>query len=128
MIRNTKKRNEIINIIQGSSTPISAQEIYNKMSKNTTINLSTIYRTLELLTKENVLLQEIRNDKISYYQINNNVHKHRIICTKCNSNTIIDECPLKELEEHIKKDTGYKLTNHTFEVMGICPKCQSKIK
>lgn len=128
MIKNTKKRNEILKIIQNNKVPITAQEIYNKICSKYQINLSTIYRTLNLLTKENLLLREIRNDKKSYYQINNNIHKHRIICTKCNSDVIISNCPLKKLEATIEKETGYKLTSHIFELRGLCPNCKVKIK
>lgn len=128
MVKNTKKRNEILKIIKDNKVPITAQEIYNSIYLNTSINLSTIYRTLDLLTNENIVIKEIRDDKKAYYQINNNIHKHRIICTKCNSDIMISNCPLKELENAIEKETGYKLTSHTFELRGLCPNCKSKLK
>lgn len=128
MIKNTKKRIEILTIIQNAKEPLTAQEIYNRMQFNTSINLSTIYRTLDLLSNDNLLLKETRNDKKSYYQINSNVHKHRVICTKCHADVIISDCPLKQFERNIEKTTGYQLTNHIFELSGICPHCQSKTK
>ncbi|MDD3304424.1 MAG: transcriptional repressor [Clostridia bacterium] len=128
MIKNTKKRNEILMIIQNTNKPLTAQEIYDAIFPTTSINLSTVYRNLELLCQENILLKEIRNDKKSYYQMNSYIHKHRVICTKCHCDIIISDCPLKKLENAIEKSTGYQLTSHIFELSGICPQCQSKEK
>ncbi len=125
--RNSKKRNLILNIINNSSTPISAKQIYAKVIKsNNNIDLSTIYRTLAYLTKNNIITKQISNTKVTLYEPINHIHKHKIICDICKKSEIIAKCPLKDIQNNLSDKTGFKITSHTFEIHGICKKCQMR--
>lgn len=127
-LKNTKQRSSIINIIQSFSEPLTAEEIYKIMiKKNYQINLSTIYRTLNLLTDKNVLLKIIKGDGTASYELNKTTHNHYITCYKCHSSVLIESCPIKELSKLISQETGFKVTGHSLQLTGLCSEC-SKVK
>lgn len=123
-VRNSKNRSIVLDTIKNEASPISADKIYESMNKIQKINLSTIYRILNTLTNQKLITKQIGQDGIFYYEINDNTHKHNIICDKCNNVTKINYCPIKEIESTIKKETNFDITNHIIEFHGICEKCR----
>ena len=125
-LRVTKQRKQILQILEIENNPISAEEIFNKLKDLSNMDLSTIYRNLNILEDKNILLKTTNIDGISYYQLNNDQHKHFITCNICHKKFLIENCPIHELEDSIEKETGFMITGHNFEFTGICPTCQKK--
>lgn len=125
-LRVTKQRKQILQILEIENNPISAEEIFNKLKDLSNMDLSTIYRNLNILEDKNILLKTTNIDGISYYQLNNDQHKHFITCNICHKKFLIENCPIHELEDSIEKETGFMITGHNFEFTGICPACQKK--
>lgn len=124
----TKYRKLILQTLQSEDHPISAEELFDKLKKDNDMDLSTVYRNLNILEEKNVLLKTTNLDSINYYQINDSHHKHFITCNKCHKNFTIENCPVHELEDEIEKETGFIINGHNFEFTGICPECQKGIK
>jgi ferric uptake regulator, fur family len=122
----TKQRKLILEILEKENKPLAAEEIHNKLGKDFYINLSTVYRNLNLLEEKNVLLKSTI-DGVSFYQLNNEDHKHFITCNNCHKKFIIENCPVHDLEDIIEKETGFIIKGHNFEFTGICPDCQKKL-
>lgn len=125
-LRVTKQRKQILQILEIENNPISAEEIFNKLKDLSNMDLSTIYRNLNILEDKNILLKTTNIDGISYYQLNNDQHKHFITCNICHKKFLIENCPIHELEDSIEKEIGFMITGHNFEFTGICPACQKK--
>lgn len=126
-LKNTKQRNSILTIIEGVSEPVTAEEIYRElMRESNKINLSTVYRTLQVLTNKGVLLKILKGDGTAAYELNDFEHKHYITCCLCKSSVLIDSCPVKELSENVSEKTGFKVTGHSLQLTGICSKCLGK--
>lgn len=122
----TKNRKIILEALQKEENPISAEELFEKLRKENEMDLSTIYRNLNILEEKSVLLKTTNLDGINYYQINNSHHKHFLTCNNCHKKFVIEDCPVHELEEKIEKETGFIINGHNFEFTGICPDCQNK--
>ena len=114
----TKQRKEIIDIINNESEPIDLKTIYNKLS-NKVINLTTVYRTLETLLKED-LIKFIHLNKENYYYPNN-PHHHYMVCLACNKFINIP-CHLLNLD-HLELD-NFKVLSHDLVIYGKCKDCQ----
>lgn len=127
-MRLTKQRKILAETLANESHPISAEEIFDLIKDKINIDLSTVYRNLNTLEENDILLKTTNIDGISYYQVNNKNHKHFITCTICNKKFILDNCPIHPIEEKIQEDTGFIINGHNFEFTGICPDCQKKIK
>ena len=123
-LRITKQRRLILDYIDKEDKPISGQEIYDDLRQEMAIDLSTIYRNLNILEENHILLKTSDIDGISYYQINSEDHKHFISCNNCGKKFVIESCPVHELEEKVMEQTGFIINGHNFEFYGICPTCQ----
>lgn len=119
----TKQRILILETLIDAKNPLSADDIFEIIKKKINVDLSTVYRNLNSLEEEGVLLKT-NLENTSYYQINSSSHKHFITCSECNKKFTIDHCPVHELEEIIEKETGFIVNSHNFEFSGICPECQ----
>ncbi len=129
MLKSTKQRCLILSIISSSIEPLAAEEIFKLLqNEEESINLSTVYRTLNVLTEKNVLLKILRGDGTASFQLNNALHNHYITCCICNRSVPIDSCPMKSLSENIRKQTGFKITGHSLQISGICSECLKKSK
>ena len=122
----TKNRKIILESLQKEENPISAEELFDKLKRENEIDLSTIYRNLNILEEKGVLLKTTNLDGINYYQINNSNHKHFLTCNNCHKKFVIEDCPVHELEEKIERETGFIINGHNFEFTGLCPDCQNK--
>lgn len=121
----TKNRKILLEVLEKQENPISAEELFDKLRIVNEMDLSTIYRNLNILEEKAVLLKTTNLDGINYYQINNSDHKHFITCNNCHKKFVIEDCPVHELEEKIEKETGFIINGHNFEFTGICPDCQN---
>jgi len=123
------KKDLIFDVIKNSQNSLTAEEIYNNVSQNVDINLSTVYRALNNLVDKELVNKVVRQDKIAYYRLADNDHsKYYLICDKCNNAFPTDICNIEKMERKIKKETGFNITSHTLEFHGICPECLKNAK
>lgn len=122
-MRVTAGRILILNIIESSDKGLSAENIYYQCKKhNENLNLSTIYRTLELLEEKDII-KKINIDGPAIYVLKKESHKHTLKCDVCNKCVEIP-CPMEEIEEAIKAKVGFSLTEHKLELNGVCDECK----
>ncbi|KAB1440112.1 Fur family transcriptional regulator [Candidatus Galacturonibacter soehngenii] len=124
-LKQTKKRNLIISILEEAPAPLTAEEIMEIASKEIKMSFSTVYRALNALADRNIVSKTIYQDGKLYYKIQTHSHQHVLKCIKCDECISIDACPLESLESNLCSETNYKITGHNLEFFGICPKCQS---
>src|SRR5690625_5250530 len=113
------KKDIIFNVIKNSPNSLTAEEIYNDVSQDIDVNLSTVYRTLNNLVEKDLVTKVVRQDKIAYYELANSEPKHYLICDKCNNAYSTDMCDLDKIARKIKRETGFNITSHTLEFHGI---------
>ncbi len=124
----TPARLGILDILHDSTSPMNAEEIYNEVSKETHTSLATIYRTLGQFSELGLLMQDNSSDGSIYYQFATDNHSHYLKCSNCNKRIHLENCPLSDLEERIQKETGFKITGHSLEFVGLCPECQKELQ
>ncbi len=127
-LKTTKSRLAVLKILDKSSEPMTAEDIYSLVVKEVNMSLSTTYRTLGTLAEKGILLKNLSQDGKTYYQINNHQHKHQLVCTLCSETVPIEDCPLTTLEENLTQKTGFVITGHSLEFLGICPKCTDNMR
>ncbi|TAH59355.1 MAG: transcriptional repressor [Bacillota bacterium] len=119
-MRLTPARTLVLNLFKAKSSLLCAEDI-EKLLKDGSIYLSTIYRALEYFEKENVLGKSTIN-KTAYYYLIDGRHHHYMICTHCLARFPID-C---ELEAMINKNIArhnFIPTSHDLTIYGYCEKC-----
>ncbi len=128
-IKNTKQRQRVFEFLTTCKQPVTADAIYMELSKdinfNESVNLSTIYRILDLFIKSQLVTKNtFANDHKATFEIAKREHGHHLICIKCNQITSIKGCPLKGYEQALSQSTHFQILNHKLEIFGVCPKCQ----
>lgn len=127
-LKKTKHRKAILFVMQKSKQPIAAEDVYFALKEqDISINLSTVYRTLEVLSDKGLLTKlSISGDSRSLYEYNRMVHRHYLICMGCKKIEVIDDCPLKGYEETLAGKTHYTIAGHRLDIYGYCPECKKK--
>ncbi len=120
------KRKIVLNLLeQNSDQFLSVDKMYDLLKEDAhSINLSTIYRNLEVLNGLGLVHKVISLDGKTLYGLKRDLaHHHHIICEKCGKTSKIDYCP-KENYTKLASELGYTLTEHRIELFGICSNCK----
>lgn len=123
-IKVTKARIEILKVLLDKKDGITAEEILGVCKdEGVNINLSTVYRTLDSFHENKIVDKYILEDGVSSYKIHKHNHSHLLECDICHKEVEMP-CPIGQIEELIKRQTGFTLTEHNIEIKGICEECK----
>lgn len=117
----TRYRKQIIEIMKISACPLSMEDIHSRLEDPP--NISTVYRALEYLEKHEIIKGFYYDDKTRYY-IYKDRHGHFLFCKNCRKMELFDICIAKEVEKILRLKYNYKIIDHNFYFLGICPQCQ----
>jgi Fe2+ or Zn2+ uptake regulation protein len=123
--RKTNQRTAILEVLKGVRTHPSADWIYDEVRKKLPrISKGTIYRNLNVLEDEGVLVELNVDGMVGRYEIRQDNHYH-FICEKCGRIFDLDGPVEAKLNAKFAKKTGFKITYHQLEFRGLCHDCQS---
>ncbi|MCY6370960.1 Fur family transcriptional regulator [Clostridium ganghwense] len=123
-IRSTKNRIAIMKVLEESEASVTAEYIFEKCKeKGQKVDLSTVYRTFDLLEEKDILNKfDVGEGKYNYI-LKNKCHKHTIFCHLCHKEVQID-CPMIQVEEIIKSKTGFTFIEKEIKLRCICEECR----
>jgi len=123
--RLTPQRIMVVDALHSVERHISAEEIFAKLKKKYPYaNISTVYRTLELL-KELGLIAEIEiGDGIARYHTREHSKHHHLICNKCGVTIELPESDLQPLAASLLTNHKFKADVRHLAIFGLCVKCQ----
>lgn len=126
-IKNTLNRRIILDVLQCKEQYSTCEEIFELCKINgRSLDLSTIYRNLELFHKNGIVLKVVLNDGTFSYLLETYSHTHTLKCSICHKQIRID-CPIGQVSKDIKDRTGFTLS-HDMEFYGICKECNEDSK
>jgi Fur family ferric uptake transcriptional regulator len=122
----TKLRQVILDILQKVSSPISSLELYTQIQSHQLVcDRSTVYRQLDRLSREGLILQLDLLDGKKRYELKKQSHHHHLVCNFCKKAVCIT-IPEKRLEQLIITpimENGFTVTSHVLEFFGVCKNC-----
>ncbi|MGD0779563.1 MAG: Fur family transcriptional regulator [Dehalococcoidales bacterium] len=125
--RLTPQRLMILAAIESSDEHISAEEIYAQVAaKYPDVNISTVYRTLELLKKLGMVYEINLGEGRIRYHAEESGHHHHLVCQSCGTVTDIDESALSSLKDILMRDYQFQAELRHVGVFGICEQCRKK--
>ena len=119
----TPPRVAILHAFKKEHVPLSAQELFEAVSREG-VDMATVYRTIKTLEEAGIIRRvDIRKEALCYELAEG--HHHHIVCTDCGRIEDVHECHIGELVKKIvSQSKGFKnVTEHTFELFGICKDC-----
>ncbi|WP_052315235.1 Fur family transcriptional regulator [Desulfosporosinus youngiae] len=126
-IKNTKHRTAILEILEESDSPKTAEQIFMSLKdKTSSIDMSTVYRTLDTFASKNLVIKSNRvDDGKALYEFNHHEHKHHLLCVGCHKLILIEDCPIGELQQMLKRKIDFDITGHKLEIYGYCHDCKN---
>jgi Fur family ferric uptake transcriptional regulator len=106
---------------------LSAEEIVEQVQgRIPRVNPSTVYRTLDLLVDEGLVLRtDLGGDRAFYEPAREHAH-HHLVCQSCGAVQHLHEEQLGDLRERIRTNTGFALGSGEITLFGTCATCDSK--
>ena len=122
----TPQRRAVLNVIDTSQRRLTPTAIYERVQQeHPGIGLVTIYRTLEILAELGVICEVNAEGSSRSYLIRRvSEHHHHLVCSGCGTVVDFTTCDIKELEQRLSQETGFKIDDHILEFTGHCQKCQ----
>ena len=121
MVRKTKQRDVIMEVLETATRPLSLQEILEMANeKAPKLGIATVYRAInDFLQNDKILKVELPGNT-KRYQLKNDHHYHHFLCRFCNKVFKVEGCPGKLNFEPPK---GFKTELHEVIFKGLCAQC-----
>lgn len=124
-MRLTKHRKRILELFeQDGETLLNADLIFKRLETEQ-VDLSTIYRTLEVFLKEGIISRSMIKNT-AYYYLTQGEHHHYMICLRCHK-----RFEIKCLFDHMVADKsvfeGFTPIHHDLTIYGYCSQCNDHI-
>lgn len=123
--RLTPQRQLIMAALQDSDDHISAEEIYAQVhAKYPNVNISTVYRNLELLKSLGLVTETDMGEGRVRYHFGEKGHHHHLICEKCGTIIEVDESMFLPLKGSLLDVYGFQANISHLAIFGRCTKCR----
>lgn len=126
-IKWTKQRKCVYDILEQATEPLSAVEIYQRISaagQEESYAVSTIYRILAAFEERQLVNKTTwMGEGTVVYELNRGKHTHYAVCLECHKRVALPTCPFAHV--HLEQDTGeFTVTGHKLELYGYCKECE----
>jgi len=125
--RLTPQRMLVIEALHSAESHISAEEIYGQLHNRYPYgNISTVYRTLELMKKLNLVTETDFGEGRVRYHVAEKSHHHHLVCHTCGKVTDLDESVLSSLRGALLRDYGFNADLRHLAISGECSDCRKR--
>ena len=126
--RYTAGRARVVRLIEATRGPRSASDLHASMRDG--VPLSSLYRTLTILSESGVVVRTHGADGVALYEPAEWLrgHHHHLVCVDCGTVEDVavdsgDESLLAALADRVAASQGYAARGHRIDVEGICRRC-----
>ena len=125
-LRYTNQRQAVWDEIKSNEDHRDAEEIYSALRKNNlNVSRATVYRTIDVLYKNNLIRKiELGDSPAKYENKVNSEHHDHIICVQCGKiEEFVDET-IEARQDAIIDKMGLKMIRHIHQLFVLCKDCQ----
>ena len=127
-LKRTGQRDTILQTFLETRDHLSTEQLLHLVkARDAKIGLTTVYRTLKLLTECGLASEVAFHDGVARYE---HQHKrrshHHMVCTSCGASAEFFSPEVDELEKQIGRRFQYETTRHTFQIYGLCAACRKQ--
>jgi len=122
--RLTPQRMMILSAIENSDDHISAEEIYAQVvAKYPHVNISTVYRTMELLKHLGLVTEtDLGEGRVRYHSAEKG-HHHHLVCQECGAIIDLDEAMLASVKDILLREYKFIADLRHLAIFGRCVNC-----
>ncbi|HEX4205197.1 MAG TPA: Fur family transcriptional regulator [Ktedonobacteraceae bacterium] len=127
--RLTPQRYMILSVIQEADEHLSIEQIAERVQqRNPYVSLSTIYRTLELLRKLNLVRESHLAGEQPYYEAVEGQAHHHLVCRHCHQTIHLQETLLGDLNEKLQAQYRFHGLSLDLVATGYCTACWERMQ
>ncbi len=126
-LRMTPQRQLILETIASLEGHLSADLIYQGVARRfPNVNISTVYRTLELLQDLELVTHTHFDDGIAQYHLAHEPAHQHLVCRECGAEQELDIAVLDPLARKLRSDYGFQPDLAHFAIVGRCRACATR--
>ena len=124
-MRATRQRSAIVEALDSASGFRSAQELHDELKRSgASVGLTTVYRTLQALTRSGDVDALLRDDgETIYRRCGSDQHHHHLVCRHCVTSVELANDEVEAWAAGAARRHGFTQVTHTAELYGLCGGC-----
>jgi Fur family transcriptional regulator, ferric uptake regulator len=126
----TLPRMKILELLQNADQRhLSAEDIYKLLlDADEEIGLATIYRVLTQFEAAGLVTRHHFESGQAVFELERGEHHDHLVCIKCGKVEEFKNDTIESCQDKIAHEAGYRITDHSLIIYGVCPACQKKSK
>jgi Fur family transcriptional regulator, ferric uptake regulator len=123
----TPRRKAVIEVFLEQKKFLGPYEVSGLLRrKKVSAGLPSLYRILDELEKNGILVRIENKDRRIYYGLclHPGSDHHHFICTKCSRVEEVDLCNFNRVSRFIEQELKGKVQYHSLHIEGLCSKCK----
>lgn len=124
----TEQRAIILQILLNLDDHLNAEEVHRIVKEKypeQNIGIATVYRALNFLEEVNLISSiSFGKDGKKYEGNVKKEHHDHIICTSCGKIVEFYDEQIEKRQEKVASDNGFKISDHTMQIFGLCEQCK----
>ena len=125
-LRMTPQRQLILHVVADLHGHISVDQVYQQVvTQFPDVNISTVYRTLEVLEELGFVRHTHFHDSVAQYQRTDEAPHQHMQCSVCGHDSELDIAILEPLAEELQRRYGFTADLTHTAIVGICAACQT---
>lgn len=124
----TLPRVKILQIMESSETKhLNAEDVYKALIEaGEDVGLATVYRVLTQFETAGLVMRHHFEGGSSIFELTSIDHHDHIVCQTCGSVEEFFDEVIEDQQEKIAEKYGFRITDHSMYLYGICKDCQAK--
>jgi Fur family transcriptional regulator, ferric uptake regulator len=121
----TLPRLKILEILEKADPHhMSAEDVYRALLESgDDVGLATVYRVLTQFEAAGLVKRHNFEGDHAIFEIEQGEHHDHLVCVKCNRvDEFIDDV-IEKRQEVIAKKSGFRMTDHSLTIYGVCKAC-----
>lgn len=121
----TPQRLAVVQVVREGNERLTPAEVLERGRRiYPGLGLTTVYRTLELLSDLGFVRRVHLEEACHAYARVEEINGHHLVCQSCRRVVDFPSLGLHGLMEEMGRRTGYVVESHLLELVGLCPACQ----
>ena len=127
-LKATLPRLKILELLENENIRhLSAEDVYKKLlEQGEDVGLATVYRVLTQFESAGLVVRHHFEGGLSVFELNEGSHHDHLVCEKCGKVEEFMDQTIEKCQHQIAEKFGFKMTDHSLYIYGICPECQEE--
>ncbi len=127
-LKATLPRIKILELLENrNSRHVSAEDVYKSLlAIGEDVGLATVYRVLTQFEAAGLVSRHHFEGGHSVFELNQGSHHDHLVCDKCGKVEEFYEETIEKCQNKVADKLGYKMTDHSLYIYGVCPECQQE--